>query len=50
MDACESQETTAADFEPVVKTKRRFGTLAVARFVGTVLKALVRLVGNRHGE
>ena len=33
----------AADAEPIVQAKRRFGPLAVARFIGAVLKALVKL-------
>jgi len=33
----------AAEFEPVQNAKRHFGPRAVARFIGTVLKGLMRL-------
>jgi hypothetical protein len=36
----------AADAEAVKQAKRRFGPLAVARFIGAVLKAVVALCQN----
>jgi hypothetical protein len=40
----------AADVEPVVQVKRRFGPLAVARFVGAVLKELTRLLRCQRAD
>lgn len=40
----------AADVKPIVEAKRRFGPLAVARFVGAVLKELTRLLRCQRAD
>ena len=40
----------AVDVEPVVEAKRRFGPRAVARFVGAVLKELMRLMRCQRAD
>ena len=40
----------AADVDPVIEAKRRFGPRAVARFVGAVLRELMRLMRCQRAE
>jgi len=40
----------AADYAPVVKAKKRFGPLAVARFVASVVKAVVKLCQSAEAK
>ena len=40
----------AGEVEPVVAAKRHFGPRAVARFVGAVVKAAMRLLRCRDAE